>query len=279
MNKTFWQTNLSNFSALLLVWILFILGCTGKNVNATDTDAPKVERGRLKFSKSVRALNIGLEPVSRDVKQYFFVNGKEWKPENDQELADRINWCDTSPNPKVEILRCFGDATENYRTTYILRMNGEKAEVQKLDEGVGSVWFNDDGRWLLFKKFFFNVETGEKIDIKGMPSADDPDSSAPVQYVIGISPDMKTVVCLFDSMTKKEGKDEFLTLRLIDTETGKFENRKVNFTEYPWLKDHQNPDNDMQPPPSASKKFVWEKDAAGNDSLIVPKLLEKVVMK
>src|SRR5262245_5536737 len=143
------RINPANLTILLAVWILLVLGCSSKNTDAGDADAPKVERGRLKFAKSLKSLRIGDGYSFRDVKQYFFVNGSPWAPKDDKDLVNRINWCDTSPNPKVEILRCLGDSSENYSTTYILRMKGDEPELQKLDEGTGSVWINDDGRWLL----------------------------------------------------------------------------------------------------------------------------------
>jgi hypothetical protein len=209
------------------------------------------------------------------VKAHIYVDGKTWSPPGESKFSDKLNWCDTSPNPKVEILRCFGDMTESYRTTYVLRMKGDVVDMQKIDEGVGSVWVDSDGRWLLFKNLFLNVETGEKIPIKGMPSADKDDGAAPVQWVLGVSPDRKTVVGKFGDPTI--GGDEiFMTLLLIDTESGSTEHRKVSVTKNPWLKDHDNPADGSQPPPAPSKHFVWQKDAAGKDVLTVPELLEIV---
>jgi hypothetical protein len=150
-------------------------------------------------------------------------------------------------------------------------MKNDKPELQRIDEGVGSVWIDDDGRWLLFSKFYFNVETGEEIPVKGMPFADDEYGSAPVQYVIGVSPDMKTIVAMPDNSPQREGAEEFLTLWIVDAETGKLEKRKVSYTKNPWLEDHQDPENDMQPPPAPSKKFVWEKDKQGKDQPVFQK--------
>jgi hypothetical protein len=263
MNKTFCQANLTTFSILLLIWTVLVLGCTGKNVKATDEDAPKVERGRLKFAKSVKYLTVGQEPVSRDVQQFFFVGGKEWKPENDPDLANRINWCDTSPNPQVEILRCFGDSTEDYKTTYILRMKDDKPDIIKVGEGLPSIWIDDDGRWLLFGKSFVNVDTGEKIAFKVTPVARQNDDSVYVNGVIGVSPDMKMVATVGEPYPQKEGEEKFYKVLTYDIETGKTENQKVSFAKNPWLKDHQNPDNDIAPPPSQAKKIVWEKDKQG----------------
>jgi hypothetical protein len=258
-----------NLSTALLILSAFALGCGSSFYSGVNDSDNKVERGRLKFAKSAIDLNTGTDPIYRKVRQYFFVDGKEWTPEGDEHLAERINWCDTSPNPKVEILRCFGDSSEQYSTTYILRMRGDKPEVQKIDEGMGSVWTDDDGRWLLFRKLFLNVETGERVEVKGMPFADYKEGSAPVQYVVGVSPDRKTVVAMPDSATHTKGAEDFLTLWIIDAETGRVEKREVSFTKNPWLKDYKQPENGVQPPPAASKKMVWAKDQQGELQLVL----------
>jgi hypothetical protein len=254
--------NLISSIITLGLWVVLVWGCSDSGSGgASSGDA--VERGKIKFVKT---------SYSRS----FYVNGKKWWPADDQEFAKKINWCDLSPNAAVEVLRCFGDSTEDYGTTYILKMKGEEPVVNKLDEGTGSVWVNEDGRWLLYRKFFYNVETEEKIEVKGMPWADDPKSSAPVQYVLGISPDMKTVVRKYRDLPRKKGEDDFISLEIIDTQTGNSEIRKVNFTENQWLNDYQNPSKDIQPPPATSKQFGWEKGQDGKDKIILPKLLEKL---
>jgi hypothetical protein len=256
------RRNQNNLLIGLLTLAAFALGCGSsyKGVNDADT---RVERGRLRFTQSVIDLHTQTAPIYRHVQPNFFVNGRRWSPAGDEKLADRINWCDTSPNPKVEILRCFGGAGENYSTTYILRMKDDQPELQRIDEGTGSVWTDEDGRWLLFRKLLLNVETGEKMEVRGMPFADDKVASAPVQYVVGISPDRKTIVAMPDGATRREGAEDFLTLWIIDAETGGVEKRKVSFTKNPWLKDHEGPENNIQPPPAASKKFQWVKDRQG----------------
>ncbi|MBS1793316.1 MAG: hypothetical protein JSS81_05650 [Acidobacteria bacterium] len=257
------RTNSLNFSIALLILALIALGCTGKNIDADDRDAPKVERGRLKFAKSVKYLNIGDEPVSRDVKQYFFVDGKPWAPVNDPQLAGRINWCDTSPNPAVEILRCFADATESYRTTYVLRIKDGRPDVLRIDEGLPSVWIDDDGRWSLFGKQLVNVETGEKIDLKVIPVARENDDTIPVNFVIGVAPDKKTIVALKGRAAEKKGGEDVVTIRVFDVENGTAANRTVSLAKNPWLLDESERVDDIQPPPSPSKKIVWERDERG----------------
>lgn len=91
-------------------------------------------------------------------------------------------------------------------------------------------------------------------------------------FVVGVSPDMKTIVELPDTMSKTEDAEEFLTLWIIDTETGKLDARKVSLTKNSWLTDHYNVDlnNDFVPSPVTSKYFVWEEDAKGKDRLVSP---------
>ena len=273
------KTNINNLLILFILSVSLLLGC-GSYKGIGDSDSRKVERGRLKFQKFVTNLVIGSEPIYRNVEQYLFVDGKKWSPDGEPKFADKLNWCDSSPNPKIEILRCFGDSSENYKTTYIVRMKNDKPEIQKIDEGLPSTWANDDGRWLLFSRFRLNVETGEKVEMKVIPLAGQTAEILPL-FVIGVSPDMKTIVELPDNIGKTEGAEEFLTLWIIDTETGKLEARKASLTKNPWLTDHDNGkvEDDFMPPPAPSKHFVWEKDANGKDKLILPQLPEKVEKK
>ena len=251
------KTNLQNSAILIVICVSLVLACGGSGIGKNNG----VERGRLKYDHG------------------FYVNGKRFYPKGDENLSKRINWCDTSPNPNVEILRCFGDASEDYNTTYILRINGDEAQIQKLDDGTGSVWINEEGKWLLTGKFFYNVETDEKIEVKGMISADDKNSSAPVQYVIAVSPDMKTVVIMPDNTTYWEGEEEFISMKTIDTETGKVDVWKTSYTKNRWLKSYKQPENDFQPPPEPQRNFVWKKGSDGKDKIITPILLPETKKK
>lgn len=249
------KTNMSNLSILFAFWLLLTLGCgDGAKEN-------KVERGRLKFA--------GFK---------FYVNGKKWSPPDDKDFADKVNWCDTSPNPNVEILRCPGSQL-NYDVTYILRMKDDKPEVQKIDEGLPSIWTGEDGHWLLFSKFFVNVETGEKIDLKINPHNGGKENTTYPLGVGGVSPDLKTIVEIPNGFDAKDRAADAVPIWIVDVETGKAEERKVSLTKNSWLTKHKDPQNDIQPPPEPSKYFVWEKGADGKDKLIVPQLLEKTEKK
>jgi hypothetical protein len=251
------KNNMNNLAVLFVFWLILTLGCGGGSSSKDNI----VERGRLKFT--------GFK---------FYVNGKRWSPEGDKDFAEKVNWCDTSPNPNVEILRCPGGPA-NYDVTYILRMKNDKPEVQKIDGGLPSIWTGEDGHWLLFSKFFVNVETGEKIDIKLVLFNDGREKAIYPLIVVGVSPDLKTIVELPSDYTAKDRADDALPIWIIDVETGKVDERKVSLTKNRWLTKHQDPQNNIQPPPEPSKNFVWERGADGRDKLIVPQLLEKTEVK
>jgi hypothetical protein len=268
-----WRRRL-RITATLLSLIVVLLGsaaCERTAVADNDPNAPQTVRGRLKIAKGLHSLRLGDRYAYRDVTQTLYFNDKPWTPADDPKLADRIGWCDTSPNPDLELLRCFGDATEDYATTYIIRVRNDQPEVKKIDEN-GSLWIDSDGRWLLFGKSFYNVDTDETIPVKGMPFVDDPMGSRPIQYVLGVSPDKKTVIGSYDLAVSDQDKDPMVKLWLIDTVSGKSEIRLVSLNKYPWLRDHENPRDNVIPPPATATKFVWKRGADGRDVVVVPEL-------
>ena len=260
---------------ITLIASIALYGCTRTESSATDDDAPKTVRGRFMFAKSLHALRVGDSYVYRDVTQYFFFDGKPWQPADDPGLAERVGGCDTSPNPAIEMLRCSGDFTEGYLTTYILRVNNGRPEAKKIDEACGSVpvWIDNDGQWLLFSKCYYNVVTDEKIAVKEMPWSDDPHGTSPVQYVLGISPDKKTVIGSYDLSPDSSDKDQIVKLWVIDTVSGKAEIQKASLARFPWLNAYDKPTDDILPPPAASKHFVWKRGVNLRDTLVEPELL------
>ena len=245
------------------------------------------DRRRARWQKRAAALPqpAPLPAASRHtfslLKDDFLLDGKPWIPAGDPELADRVGGCDTSPNPTVEVLRCSGGFTEDYRTTYIVRIKDDSPEVRKVDEdcGAGPVWIDADGRWMLLQKCYFNIETDEKTPVKGMPFTEDETGSTPVQYVLGISPDKKTVIGSYDLAADEKNGDSLVKLFNIDTVSGKREIRFASIKKYPWLRDHEDPADDIVPPPASSTKCVWKKDASGRDVLAEPELLGVFVRK
>ena len=266
-----------NRITLVLITLLAsiaIFACTRTESAATDDDAPKTVRGRLMFSKSLHALRIGDRYAYRDVTQSLFFDGKPWAPDKDKDLADRLGGCDTSPNPNIEMLRCSGGFSEGYRYTYLFRVKNNRPEIKKIDDdcGKGPMWIDTDGRWMLLQKCYYNVETDEKIPVKGMPFTEDDMGSVPIQYVLAVSPDKKTVIGSYDLAAEEKNGEKLVKLFNIDTVAGTREIRFASLTKYPWLKDHEQPSVDIVPPPAAAKNFVWKKDAAGKDILVTPQL-------
>ncbi|MEP6903857.1 MAG: hypothetical protein ABJA66_19195 [Actinomycetota bacterium] len=176
--------NTLNLIIIFTVGLIFVFGCGGSSgassPDGDDPNARKIERGRLKFVISATSIHTNTRSIFRSVHSQFYVDGKEWSPEDEPEFADKLNWCDRSPNPKVEMLRCPRDASEEYKYTYIFRMKNDKPEIQKIDEGLPNTWANDDGRWPLFSNFRLNVETGEKVDMKVIPLAGQTPSILPL---------------------------------------------------------------------------------------------------
>ena len=140
-------------------------GCTSRSIEKKS--------GRLAFAKDIS--------WPRNVTQMLLFDGKVWKPSDDKDIANRINWCDASPNPAVEALRCYSDASDDYRSTYVLTVSDGKPTLKKFDETLGSAWIDDDGRWILFVNRFYNVETGEEIPVKGV-------GPTPANWLLGVSP-------------------------------------------------------------------------------------------
>ncbi len=273
------------------VLLILLLGCGSyKSINTPGKG--DVERGRLKFLKGAADFYVAGKLISRGVKPALYVNGEEWSPEDAPNFAGKLDWCDTSPNTGIEILRCFGGYADHFETVYILRMKNDEPELQKfvessltfpvLDSEMASdyvfynnIWINDEGRWLLFHEFYLNVETGERIAVKKISPGDGKESFVAPYKVIGISPDMKTIVEKYDNMIYSEAAESFIKIEITDTETGKIETGKLNLTKNPWLTDFQKPANHIQPPPAASKYFVWAKGADGKDQITAPEISER----
>ena len=65
-----------------------------------------------------------------------------------------------------------------------------------------------------------------------------------------------------------------MTLRLIDIETGKIDERPVNATRNPWIYDSET--RHLKGGLWIGSKFIWERDKQGNDRLVFPELLAPI---
>ena len=279
------RKNLHNSIILLFVGVLITLGCKGCTVvGRNDPEALQVERGRFKVIRTRVESHSEFFPY-RKIEQKIYFDGKEWIPDiPDKNYADGIEEkfgdrasCSTSPNPNVEVLLC-GDHEDRTTSTYVLRIKNDQPEAQFISSGLSYVWIDDDGRWLLNKQFYYNIETDEKIAVKGISYAEDETAEYDrddglshylFEYVVAVSPDKKTIIGMLDHKPIKKGAEEFLTLDVIDAETGNVKKQTINFTKNRWLKvEEKDAVSDLPPPSETSKHFVWKKDANGKDQPI-----------
>ncbi len=260
----------------LLILLLAILGCS---LDKTE----KMVRGRLKYivteSPTGGGHGWGGWRVSN---REFYVNGKKWSPEA-FDLSKMEVRCYANPDEAFEAFKCDG-FSDDKEFTAVLRMKGDAAEWVLASEkpaysgNTFGEWFGK-GRWLVFKDYFYNVETSEKRAIKELPGE-------PAFYFGSVSPDLKTIVYqgIICNAADKSGKDnnyvktcerreeyeknKIEILWLIDAETGDAKFLELSYEKYPWvhLPSYQSDDRLEL----FQKSLVWEKDEKGQDRLVYP---------
>lgn len=267
----------TNLILPLMILLLIILGCGG---NRTE----KTTRGRIKYVRTQKHNESGSHGWGswKVANRELYINGERWSPEGYKWRAMGPK-CVASPNEAVEAFKC-DDHTANTEFTSVLRMNGDAPEYTKVWESrfnsgtTFGEWFGD-GRWLLFKNYFYNVETGEKREIKRLPAD-------PLFHFGAVSPDMKTIVYLgvicFDKNEKvvdetyakvcerrKElDKNRIEIIWLIDADTGDATHLEVSYDKYPCAAHPTvNADDRLK---EFQEKIVWEKDGTGRDRLVYP---------
>ena len=272
-----------NFMLPMMILLLSVSGCFwgGKK---TETH----QSGRLEYVEYLRFGPAGTHGSKgwyindRELK----VNGRQWQPE---EIEVKDITCQVSPNQAVEALKC-NSFKGMKQTVYIVRMKDDTPELVMAAaiesvKGDDSGSWADDGHWVLFRNYYFNVETSEKRAVKGLPGEVD-------KYFIAASPDLETIIYpdgCYDFVRDESGEvtnmdeyqkhyDKFQERRkngiaafwLIEARTGEVEILELKITDYPfaknphayltvdWLKEFKS-------------KLVWEKDKNGKDRLVYPK--------
>ena len=259
-----------NIVVVGLILLCLILGCSGK----TD-DTEVVSNGVITFMKRLKYGSVGTHGSQGFyvASRHIMYKNDEWTPPEGKKYVDDISSCETSPNSSVKVLKCVVIKTDG-GGTILIREKNDQPETQQISEGYDNKnegeWVNFEGRWLLFRNYLFNVETGERKDIKQLP--EDPGGS--YRSLIGMSPDMKTAVFQGKVVSKDDAKERLVTLRLIDIDTGKIDERPVNATRNPWIYDSET--RYLKGGLWIGSKFIWEKDALGRDKLVFPELLAQV---
>jgi hypothetical protein len=273
-----------NFALPVMILALVILACGGK------TETEEVKSGRLRF---VQTLNYGSVGTHGGQGWYvsdshFYVNDDTWSPDGIK--VKDIGGCDASPNKTVEALKCY-DFADQKESVHILRMKADKPEWitasdsdyqggKNLGEWVG------DGHWLIYKDYYFNLETSEKREIKGLPDF-------PKNYFRATSPDLDAIVyeetCFVprydlppgasvEKETDKQCKlhQEHLdkgiaAFWLIDARTGTVKILELRKDKYDWLTWKQEQFRSRSDwLDYFQKQLVWEKDKKGKYQLSYP---------
>lgn len=213
------------------------------------------------------------------------VSGRRWHPE---EIDVKDITCEENPNEAVESLKCqsFKDMKQ---TVYIIRLKGDQPELVKASEiefvkGDDSGKWADDGHWLLFRNYYFNVETSEKKEVKNLPGEVD-------NCFIVASPDLETIIYrdnCYDFVRDESGEvinmDEYkkhydkaqerhkngiAAFWLIEAKTGEVKILELKITDYPFAK-NPSPYLTVDWLKEFKSKLVWEKDKNGKDRLAYP---------
>lgn len=259
----------SGIAAIML--LLIVLGCIG---GKTD-DHEIVSNGVITFRKDLKYGAVGTHGSQGFyvASRHIIYKNDEWTPPQGAKYVDDIASCEASPNSEVKVLKCVVIMVDG-GGTILIREKNNQPEIQQISEGYDDKnegeWVNLDGKWLLFRDYLINVETGERRDIKPLP--EDPGGS--YSSFVGMSPDLKTAVFGGSVVSKPEAKERLIAVRLIDIDTGKIEERSVNATRNPWIFDSET--RYLKNGLWVSSKFIWEKDKQGRDQLVFPELLAPV---
>lgn len=279
------MTNLINLFLGFGVWLFVFGGCC-----ASETNYEETKSGRLKFVKTLKYGSVGSHGsqgwyVSD---RNFYINDKSWKPPNISDVHDAIADCEQSPNLEIEVLKCtsFKDMKE---TSYILRISEgnplwETAMSGNYQSNKNKGEWVNDGKYLLFKDYYYNVQTGEKIEIKGLPDY-------PSERFRATSPDLSVILyegdCFYaDDVTaevdarriatcKDSNKNQELkmsTFWLVEVKTGETKIFRLSREKYDWLYynsgKNYNKDGWLK---FFQQQLVWEKDKDGKYQLTSPK--------
>jgi hypothetical protein len=270
------------------LFILFISLMIGSCGFGNQTKTVETKRGRLKYVQTMEYRTGGIHG-SKDwygTGRHFVFNDRKWTPDED------FDGCEASPNEAVEAFNCFKfkNLTE---TALVLRVKDDKPFVEKIFEGDSresggnnlGEWVNAEGKWLIFKDFFDNVETSERKEIKGLPDY-------PSKYYRAASPDLETVIyqgaCFYGfpeasdeikrnrekvcNNSPKYDQKNLEILWLIDAQTGETKFIELSRDKYDWLT--WNPEkfaarrdwlNAFQ------SRIVWKKDKNDKYQLAEPK--------
>ncbi len=240
-----------------------------------ESKTVEIERGRLKYVRTMRQTSNG-----------WTTTGSWFTSKLGKRLdGDSFDGCDASPNESVEAFVCFRFEDIRMKIT-VVRMLGDEIEVATVldsDSRIGGSknageWASqEDGRWLVFKDFFYNVVSDQRIEVKGLPDY-------PAQSYRAASPDLSKVVYFGDcfisdfemspelrklreGMCSESGADSAqgrASFWVTDTSTGSSEIIKIELAQNDWvLWDRQRFPARRDWLKHVQSRIVWERTATG----------------
>jgi hypothetical protein len=194
--------------------------------------------------------------------QHIYVNDRRWSPPDVK--MDDIARCEESPNPAVEALKCYSFADQK-ETAFVLHMKNNQPEwLTASSQGYGGGYnlgeWVGDGRWLLFKDYYFDVTTGDRKTVKGLPDY-------PGKHFCVASPDMKTIV-YEQSPSNEEIDRRVIPVWVIDADTGKAKILELSKDKYPAIDRGKTGDAGYNA--RFKSLLVWKRDDSGRDQLVAP---------
>ncbi|HYW73280.1 MAG TPA: hypothetical protein VE961_19825 [Pyrinomonadaceae bacterium] len=250
-------------SARGLFWLM--VGALALGSLACDKrETEEHKSGRLNWVENLAYGPAGVhgQPGWHRTGQHLYVNDRRWSPPNIK--MDDIARCEESPNPSVEALKCYSFA-EGKESAFVLHMKGNEPEwltASSQDYGGGynlGEWAGD-GRWLLFRDYYFDVTTGERKPVKGLPDY-------PGKGFRGASPDMKTIV-YEHSPSNEEIDRRVIPVWLIDADTGTVKIIELSKDKYPAIDVSQSGEAGRNA--RFKSLLVWKRDDSGRDRLVEP---------
>src|SRR5215831_10879892 len=249
-------------TTLLLLVYLGVLALGSMACDKRETEEHK--SGRLNWVENLTYGPAGVhgQPGWYRTGQHIYVNDRRWSPPDIK--MDDIARCEESPNPAVEALKCYSFADQKERA-FVLHMKDNQPEwLTASAQGYGGGYnlgeWVGDGRWLLFRDYYFDVTNGEKKPVKGLPDY-------PGKGFRGASPDMKTIV-YEQSPSNEEIDRRVIPVWLIEAETGTVKIIELSKDKYPDI--DRGKTGEAGYTARFKKMLVWKRDDNGRDQLVAP---------
>jgi hypothetical protein len=245
-----------------------------------ETTTHESVRGRLKFVYTSTATgSYGNEKTYSFSSGHFrFSGSRVW-------ALGSFPSCSPSPNEAREAFAC--SRQEDMRELVdVVAVVGDRPRAVNIHDGDlrdsthSPAWVGDrEGRWLVFKDFLYDVETGEKRPITGAPGPYDAAFRAASPDVETVAYQLPCLAGLAESETAKKiealcadaDARQLEVLWLVEVRTGAVEVRRLRRSDHEWLTDGGRVSGGDVWLASFRRHLVWERDDQGRFRLVAPR--------